>query len=218
MSIIKPNEINLKNEIFNENNENFVNYRKEKIDYKNESLLFLDALNNSQTEHDIQKYIKKDSKWFIPLSVIFNDYGIYNASGNYFYKELQLGKDYKADYAILGHNSSGYKLILIEFETPKKIKLLQDKKNEWTIDVRNGLTQIKDWERWFSNNKDYFLKSMHYEKENINLTASQIFYLLVISRRECFDERANNIRNEDYKNSNIKIVSYDRIVDNIAML
>lgn len=210
----------IENSYFNEQSECFVNYSCNKnIDYKKESVLFLDKLNNSQNEHEIQNYIKNGKKWFIPLSVIYNDYGIYNAAGNYFYKELELGKEYKADYAILGHNSDGYKLLLIEFETPNKTKILQNSTNDWTKEVRKGITQIEDWKMWFNNNRDYFIKSMHYTEENIDLKQSQIFYLLVISRRVCFDTRANNKRSQYcYENRNINIVSYDRLVDNIERL
>lgn len=219
MIFIKASD-NIKNNFFNEQSKYFVNYNSKKdIDYKKESALFLDKLNNSHNEHEIQDYIKNDNKWFIPLSVIYNDYGIYNAAGNYFYKELPLGKEYKSDYAILGHNSDGYKLLLIEFETPNKIKILQNNTNDWTKEVRKGLTQLEDWKMWFDNNREYFINSMHFTEENIDLKQSQIFYLLVISRRECFDIRANNKRNQYcYENRNINIVSYDRLVDNIARL
>lgn len=219
MSFIKVSS-QLTNNIFNEESEYYVNYnRNRNIDYKKESALFLEQLNISKNEHDIQTYIKDNKKWFIPLSVIYNDYGIYNAAGNYLYKELPLGKDYKSDYAILGHNSDGYKLLLMEFETPSKIDILQKNSNEFTKEVRKGLTQLEDWKLWFENNREYFIRSMNYSDENINFSLSQIHYLLVISRRECFDSRANDKRNQYcFENRNIKIVSYDRLVDNIASL
>ena len=216
MQFIKANE--LKNTIWDITNEHYVNYKADtNIDYSKESKLFSEALNSSEKEHDIQRYIKENEKWFIPYSLT-QDYGLCNHGGAYFYKELHLGSEYIVDYALLGHNSEGYQLILVEFETPEKIDLLQKNINDWSVQVRKGLAQIYDWKVWIDKNKNYLLDSMNLSSNGINIQTTKFYYVLVVSRRECFDARVNEKRNWLSYEKNIKLVSYDRIVDNIEYL
>ena len=70
----------------------------------------------------------------------------------------QLGAEYKADYMLLGRNSIGHHIVLVEFENVNVDFRLQNSNME-TEAVRKGMTQINDWKRWMDNNRPYFLQS-----------------------------------------------------------
>lgn len=65
-------------------------------------------------KNDIQRYIKENKKWFIPASIFKDcDFGYHEA---YISMEQPLGAEYRADYILLGRNSIGYHIVLMEFE------------------------------------------------------------------------------------------------------
>lgn len=201
--------------------ENFLNYKDREvsqgIDFSSESKLFEQELDKATKENDIQSYIKKDKKWFIPYSLL-QGYNFYNHGGAYLFVEQKLGAEYQVDYCLLGHNSDGWHLLLIEFENPNTEYLLSSSASE-TECVRKGLTQIRDWKRWLDDNRNYFMKSIGLADKGIDIPTSRIHYLLVVSRRKFFNKQANDVRSQTmYENNNLNIISYDRIVDNIALI
>lgn len=126
------------------------------INFEQESELLLAALDNATKENDIQKYIKENKKWFIPAS-IFEDYDFGHHEA-YIIPEQALGSEYRVDYMLLGRNSIGYHIVLVEFEdvnVPFKLRT----SNTESKAVRNGLTQIRDWQYWIDSNKEYFFRS-----------------------------------------------------------
>ena len=85
--------------------------------------------------------------------------------------------------------------------------------------VRKGLTQIKDWQRWMSKNQDYFMRNIGIAQKGIDIPIYRIFYYLVVSRRDYMDDLAHDIRSQTmYDMHNVKIVSFDRLEDNIRKL
>ena len=89
-------------------------YRNAKIDFDYEAQQLRTALDTSKKENDIQQYIKNNRKWFIPGSLLRDyDFGHHDA---YLVPEQPLGAEYRADYMLLGRNSIGYHIVLVEFE------------------------------------------------------------------------------------------------------
>lgn len=68
----------------------------------------------AKNEQEIQQYIKQNRKWFIPGS-IFLDYN-FGHHDAYLFPEQKLGNEYAVDYMLLGKNSDGYSIVLVEFE------------------------------------------------------------------------------------------------------
>lgn len=186
------------------------------IDFNQEADSFLNVLNQSQKENDIQQYIKNNQKWFIPAS-IFKEYNFGHHEA-YLIPEQPLGEKYRVDYMLLGRNSIGYQIVLVEFENANidyKIKTA----NIETDSVRKGLAQLNDWEQWLDDNRDYFLNSCGLAKICGNIPTWGIFYCLVVGRRNRMDDEANRMRGKyQYKMSNYRIMTYDRLVENIRKL
>ena len=135
-------------------------YRDIDLDYEAEQLL--KVLDAAQKENDIQHYIKENKKWFIPAS-IFKDYDFGHHEA-YISIEQPLGAEYRADYMLLGRNSIGYHIVLVEFENVNVDFRLQ-KSNMETETVRKGMAQIDDWKRWMDSNRLYFLWVIRYRKK-----------------------------------------------------
>lgn len=185
------------------------------IDFKTESEMLLKVLNSAEKENDIQKYIKENKKWFIPAS-LFGDYDFGHHEA-FLVPEQSLGKEYKVDYMLVGKNSVGYNIVLVEFENVN-VDYKNKFKNGETIYVRNGLVQIQDWKRWMDNNREYFMRSCGLSDISNNIPTWGIRYCLVVSRREKIDKTANDMRRQTEVMNGIHIVTYDRLVDNVARL
>lgn len=186
------------------------------IDYATEAVAFLEILNTAKKENDVQKYIKNNQRWFIPGSILKNyDFGHHEA---FLLSEPALGAEYRADYLVLGKNSIGYQIILVEFEDVNVDYVLTTTNSE-SMSVRKGLTQIQDWKRWMDDNRTYFLRSTGLDSISGNIPTWGIHYCLVVGRRERMNDVANKLRGQRIRETpGLKIITYDRIVDNISAL
>ena len=174
--------------------------------HQKEAKMFRKMLNLSTRENDIQKYIKDQKKWFIPGSIL-KDYYTGN-HGGYLFPEQPLGSEYSVDYMLLGKNSDGYSLILVEFENANTPFIIKSQVLE-SDDVRKGITQIRDWKRWMDENRQYFLKSTDLYNKGIDIPTARIYYCLVVSRRKFMNDSARELRSQ---------LTYDRLVDHITQL
>ncbi len=189
---------------------------RDDVDFDAESEMFHGVLDSAGKENDVQRYIKDNQKWFIPGSLLRNyDFGHHEA---YVVPEQALGAEYKADYMLLGKNSIGYQIVLVEFEDVNVDYKLKTSNTE-SDPVRKGITQIMDWKRWLDDNRTYFIHSSGLSRISGNIPSWGIYYSLVVGRRSRMDEMANQMRGQKMRETpGLSIVSYDRLVDNIKML
>ena len=198
---------------------NFINLgypRHQNIDFSKEADEFLAILNTATKEGDVQRYIKNNQKWFVPGSILKNyDFGHHEA---YLLSEPSLGAEYRADYMLLGRNSIGHHIVLVEFENVN-IDYRLSTANTESESVRKGLTQIQDWKRWMDDNRAYFMKSTGLENISGNIPTWGIYYCLVVGRRDRMDDVANKMRGQRIRETpGLSIISYDRLVDNTRAL
>lgn len=186
------------------------------IDYNTEADMFLNELDKANKEHDVQKYIKDNKKWFIPGALFHNyNFGHHEAM---IIPEFHLGEEYIADYLLIGRNSIGRYLVFVEFENVN-VEICLKTSNAFTDDVRKGITQIKDWKRWIAANKEYMVRNTELAKWiDLPLQDWRICYCLVVGRRSLNNDMAKNLRGEEEHSSGISIVTYDRIVDKMRLL
>lgn len=200
--------------LFPNNYLHFLKYKK--LDFDEEADKYHQVIYESENEQQIQQYIKSNRKWYIPGS-IFLDYN-FGHHDAYLFPEQKLGNEYAVDYMLIGKSSDGYSVILVEFEKANT-PYCRSTDNMETESVRKGLTQIKDWQRWMNQFRDYFLKNMGLVQMGIDIPIYRIFYYLVVSRRDFMDEKALEIRSQAmFDLHNVKIVTFDRLEDNIRKL
>lgn len=186
------------------------------INFDHESKMLLNVLDNAKKENDIQKYIEDNKKWFIPAS-IFEDYDFGHHEA-YIVPEQALGSEYRVDYMLLGKNSIGYHIVLVEFEDVNVDFKLKNSNAE-SEPVRKGLTQIRDWQCWIDKNKEYFFRSCGITDIAKNIPSWGFCYCLVVSRRSRMDDATNLLRSSIMHNyRRLNIISYDRLVDNVKRL
>jgi hypothetical protein len=196
---------------------NFLYFNEYKdLDLKMESDKFRELIYSDKNEQEIQRYIKNNKKWFIPGSILLDyNFGHHDA---YLFPEQQLGNDYVVDYMLIGANSDGYSIVLVEFEKANVSYLISTPNTE-SESVRKGISQIQDWKRWMDSNRDYFLKNIGLKKQGIDVPTFRIYYYLVVSRRDFMDTVALDVRCQSvYEKPNTKIVTFDRLADNIKKL
>ena len=199
--------------------ENFIEFKYgwyRGIDFDKEAELLRIELDNAKKENDIQRYIKDNKKWFIPASLFEEyDFGHHEA---FIAPEQMLGSEYRVDYMLLGRNSIGHHIILIEFENVNVDYKLKTSNTESEF-VRKGLTQIRDWRRWMDDNRLYFMRSCGLADISRNIPSWGINYCLVVGRRSRMDDVANQMRGQSQHDApGLRIVSYDRLVDNVKRL
>lgn len=196
---------------------NFLYFNEYKdLGFEKEADKFKTIIYSAENELEIQQYIKGNKKWFIPGS-IFVDYN-FGHHDAYLFPEQKLGNEYMADYMLLGKNSDGYNIVLVEFEKANTNYHLSTSNME-SESVRKGLTQIQDWKRWLDSNKEFFLRNIGLTEKGIDVPTYRIYYYLVVSRRDFMDSTALDIRSQSiYERKNTKIVTFDRLVDNIKKL
>lgn len=199
-----------------ENYHRFFGLWYKEYDFDKEANQFRDIVDQARIESDIQRYIKSNNKWFIPAALFRNyDFGHHDA---YVSVEHQLGESFRADYMLLGKNSLGYHIVLVEFENANVDYRLKNSCGE-SESVRKGLVQIRDWKCWMDENRSYFLGRPGTRDICNNIPSWGINYCLVVSRRDKMDEKANKMRRiTSGEIRGLKIVTYDRLIDNVRQL
>lgn len=186
------------------------------LNFEEESIKLNGVILNAKNESDVQRYIKFNKKWFIPAS-IYLDYN-FGHQETYLFSEQRLGNDYIVDYMLIGKDSGGYSLVLVEFETPNTEYLISTKNME-SESVRKGLTQLQDWKRWLDSNREYFMKNIGLREYGIDIPTYRIFYYLVVSQRKHMTKAAVDVRGQSmFERYNTKIVTFDRLSENVMKL
>lgn len=203
-----------KRELFPDNCLYSINYKE--LDFEKEAIDFEFVISDAKNEVEVQRYIKSNQKWFIPGS-IFLDYN-FGHHDAYLFPEQKLGNDYIADYMLIGKNSGGYNLVLIEFEKPN-IEYLTSTLHMESESVRKGLTQLQDWKRWLDSNREYFMRDIGLREFGIDIPTYKIYFYLVVSRRKYMNKYAIEVRSQSmYEKHNTRIVTFDRLIENVQKL
>ena len=148
---------------------------------------------------------------------MLKDYDFGNHSA-YLVPEQSLGAEYRADYMLLGHNSIGHQIVLVEFEDVNVDYTIKSSNSE-TAAVRKGLAQIRDWKRWLDVNRMYFLSSCGLSDIANSIPSWGIHYCLVVSRRARMNEISNQLRGQiQHETPELHIVTYDRLVENVRKI
>ena len=111
----------------------------------------------------------------------------------------------------------GYQFVFVEFEDVNVDYKLKTANSE-SDKVRKGLNQIRDWKRWINQNREYFLGTDGIKEISSNVFPWGFRYALVVGRRCNMDEMSNQLRGELQSEVGVTIMSYDRLVDYVALL
>lgn len=178
-------------------------------------------LDTNPNEQQLLAFINNNEYYILVASLFkFYNFGHHEA---FMFKEFQIGTDFRADYVLVRKGSGGYEFIFVEFEHPSEnafLKGTQDLGNSY----RKGINQVNDWrrylEKYFNTITTVFRKSL---KMNDNLPSEFLendstrrHYVVVAGRRDHYEfnkMKTYEIRRNEEKTSNIKIIHYDNLYD-----
>ena len=113
---------------------------------------------------------------------------------------------YIPDFLIGMRDSLGPTWMLVELESPTMEILRQD--GEPRHELNHAVQQIRDYRRWLRANHDFFRKESGCWGIEAGCTGT-----VVIGRREMRADRLGAERVRDFRNENIDVMSYDRLVE-----
>ena len=113
---------------------------------------------------------------------------------------------YIPDFLIGMQDSLGPTWMLIELESPKTQRLRKDQ--EPRHELHHAVQQIQDYRRWLRNNHDFFRRESGCWGIEAGCAGT-----VVIGRRAMPEDRLGADRLRDFKNDNIDVMSYDRLVE-----
>ncbi len=194
----------------------------DKDSLKKMKLLFTTTLDKARSERPLLNFINKIGNHLIIASLLHCN--LQRFSGHhcaFLFKEFELPATYKADYLLIGLNSGGYHFVFVELENPVGNITLKD--GDFGKTIRKGIKQVNDWDNWieadFSSLKLVFKKHLGeahaLPSDFLELDKSRLNYIVVAGRRKDFQVTTYKLKRKLLKESNIHLIHYDNILDNI---
>lgn len=125
-------------------------------------------------------------------------------NGTYVIPQKSLGSEFRADFVVLGINSTGPEWVLVEIEASKHNLLNRD--DSLTGAVRHAVGQIQDWREWLTNNVSYAQQQL-----GLHGLTNRAPGLVIIGRAEPTMERGT-ARSLAREQQSISIHSWDWIL------
>lgn len=123
--------------------------------------------------------------------------------------KFKFGNQYVSDFVLPEMTSGGTFWVLVELE-PADVPLVT-KGGIYSERVRVGLQQLRDWQTWLETNRDYANRS---RPNGLGLgDIAGIWTWLVVGRRTNISERFNHLRDQTLAREGIKIMTYDRLIE-----
>ena len=172
-------------------------------------------LNSNITELDIKRYIQKNEYYHIPASIFkYYNFGHHAA---YVFNEFRLGTYFSADYLLVGDSSDRHQFIFVEFENAYGNITIGD--GDFGDTIRKGINQINDWKAFIQSN--YSTITAEFKKhttkqlpdEFYDYDATRMNFVVVAGRRNDFNDKTRRLRRSLEKDSEIKLLHYDNLVD-----
>ncbi len=171
------------------------------------------------TERDIINFIKAERGYHVIGSIVRGCHLNTGHNGAFLFPEFQLSNCYVADYLLCGRSSGGYEFVFVELEHPRGNITM--KNGDLGHEIRDGISQLKEWRRWLESNyssfnttfKKYKNPNIQLPEEFYTLDSSRFHYVIVAGRRSDFAELTHRIRREIRQSENINILHYDNLYD-----
>lgn len=183
---------------------------------------FLKLISNEGClEREVLNFINHTPAYHIVASIL-KDRFPFGHHELYLFKEMWLGKDYRADYVLIGKGSGGYKIVLIEFEKPNGRITLKD--GHWGEAFRKGDYQVGDWRAWMDANFQIFSNDLASVKGERELPEelkkydhTRFHYVVVAGRRGNFSDTTYRVARTK-RQDNILMLHHDNLYDSSVKL
>jgi hypothetical protein len=141
---------------------------------------------------------------------------------NHLVSQFNLGGKYQADFLCLNMPSRNYHWCGIEIESSTKAVITNNLRRSSVLE--HALQQIRDWRDYLNANNDFAQRAKSKSGLGLEYSVYNIPGMVIIGRRihdESILASWNNLRSQIQANDNIKVMSWDGIIDhamNRAML
>lgn len=162
------------------------------------------CLDAATREEDVQAFLAAN-----PMLLIQHLGG---GHGRYVIPKKKLGSEYVTDFVIGERHSGGYEWQAVELESPKA--RMFTKKGDPTKELNHAIKQIHDWRAWLEKNQNYAANSRTAQGLGLTDIISNLPGLILIGRRSSDDEKWRSLRRQMANTLNIRIHSFDFLVDN----
>lgn len=163
-----------------------------------------DRLHSATSERDIQKYLEQH-----PMTLIQHLRG---GHGRYVIPQKRLGAEHVTDFVIGHRHSGGCEWEAVEIESPKA-KLFTKAGNP-TKELTHAIRQIQDWRAWLQRNQNYAARPTAESGLGLTDIVADVPGLILLGRRDEYDASNNDRRRQMTNDLNIKIHTYDFLLDN----
>ncbi|WP_437972747.1 Shedu anti-phage system protein SduA domain-containing protein [Sorangium sp. So ce295] len=170
------------------------------------------------SERKILNFIRDRRAYFIVASLLkaYFRFGHHEA---HLFPEFQLGNSYKADYLLVGQNSSGWHFAFVELEAPHGEITLEN--GDLGAAFRKGLAQVADWNTWLEARYGSLSESFDrcrradaaLPAEFTQLDKTRVHYVVIAGRRTDFNERTYRVQRRKQKESSELLLHYDNLTD-----
>jgi len=135
--------------------------------------------------------------------------------GRYVIPKQKLGAEYVTDFVIGESHSGGFEWQAVELESPKA--RMFTKAGNPTKELSHAIKQIQDWRAWLVRNQNYAERP--FTEQGLGLTdiIPNLPGLILIGRRSDEAAKWKSLRRQMTNDLNIRIQSFDFLVDNGRM-
>lgn len=162
------------------------------------------CLTVAKREEDVQQFLQKE-----PMLLIQHLGG---GHGRYVIPKQRLGSQYVTDFVIGERHSGGMEWQAVELESPKATMFT--KKGDPTAALNHAIRQIHDWRAWLTRNQPYAANPRTENGLGLTDVIPNLPGLILIGRRREDDEKWKELRRQLVNTNNIRIHSFDFLVDN----
>ncbi len=166
------------------------------------------CLNAAKREEDIQSYLAKR-----PITLVLHLGG---GHGRYVIPKQRRGAEHVTDFMIAECHSGGFEWQAVELEYPAG--RMFTKNGDPTKELSHAIRQIQDWRTWLRLNQNYAARSRLESGLGLPEIMPNLPGLILIGRRATFDDKNKERRRQMEGDLNIRIHTYDFLVENAQSL
>lgn len=163
------------------------------------------AINGAKREEDIQQFLQTNPKFLIQH--------LGGGHGRWVIPKQKLGTQHVTDFLIAEKHSFGYEWQAVELESP--LKPMFNKNGDPSQYLNHAIRQIRDWRTWLLNNQSNASRLRSEGGLGLTELNGNVTGLILIGRRSALHESTNQRRKQMIHELNIKIHTYDYLLESL---
>ncbi|HSH61598.1 MAG TPA: Shedu anti-phage system protein SduA domain-containing protein [Acidimicrobiales bacterium] len=129
--------------------------------------------------------------------------------------QVALGNSYQADFFLADVDSTGIRWILVELESPRA-ELALATSNQFSKEVRKGISQVSEWREWLSNNLASAKNLPRDDGLGLTGIRPNADGMVLVGRRAKVGKRDQRLRNREWETNRIRIHTYDWLLETLS--